>query len=393
MPSKMKKDAAASAPKPSPQVLSLVKEFLSRNGLQSTHKAFTKELAKLRQKSGWPAPEETTSEVRLEAVVEEFLKNEVKKSTTNSSDEAEGSSASSSTSSSDDSSSDEESEEEVSEEEPAKVKKGKVSKRSVSPSSSSSSSSSSDSDADDEDEATSTTRAKAPAAQKPSASAKKPSTTPVKAGMKRKAESSSSESESSSSESEEEPPTKRVKVDESNSSESSSSEEESSDSEDDSDDEKLPASTKMTATKATDGVKPVNKKTQQVAATDTPSESSGTVVGDNDGSGETSHAEGLMHSERSRLINNSNSKTPPGSLKKKHAGAKPTPLAQLSEQANGEQYLSNAYQSYDYAEKAYRDLSVTRGKGFTKEKNKKKRGSYRGGPIDISGGKSFKFED
>ncbi|KAJ4525265.1 jun-like transcription factor [Exophiala dermatitidis] len=392
MPSKMKKDAAASAPKPSPQVLRLVEEFLSRNGLQSTHKAFTKELAKLRQKSGWAAPEETTSAVRLEAVVEEFLKKEVEQSTTTSSDESEASSASSSTSSSDDSSSDEESEEEVSEKEPAKVKKGKASKRSVSPSSSSSSSSSSDSDADDEDEATSTTRAKAPAAQKPSASAKKPST-PVKAGMKRKAESSSSESESSSSESEEEPPTKRVKVDESDSSQSSSSEDDSSDSDNDSEDKKLPASTKTKVTKAADDVKPLNKKTQQVAAADTPSESSGTVVGDNDGSGETSHAEGLMHSERSRLINNSNSKTPPGSLKKKHVGAKPTPLAQLSEQANGEQYLSNAYQSYDYAEKAYRDLSVTRGKGFTKEKNKKKRGSYRGGPIDISGGKSFKFED
>jgi hypothetical protein len=54
---------------------------------------------------------------------------------------------------------------------------------------------------------------------------------------------------------------------------------------------------------------------------------------------------------------------------------------------------SNAYVPYAYAEKAWKDLSVTRGKGFTKEKNKKKRGSYRGGPIDISGGKSFKFED
>jgi SRP40, C-terminal domain len=36
---------------------------------------------------------------------------------------------------------------------------------------------------------------------------------------------------------------------------------------------------------------------------------------------------------------------------------------------------SNAYKPYDYAERAYKDLSVTKGKGFTKEKNKKKRGS------------------
>ena len=36
---------------------------------------------------------------------------------------------------------------------------------------------------------------------------------------------------------------------------------------------------------------------------------------------------------------------------------------------------SNAYIPYDYADKAHRDLIVTKGKGFTKEKNKKKRGS------------------
>lgn len=36
---------------------------------------------------------------------------------------------------------------------------------------------------------------------------------------------------------------------------------------------------------------------------------------------------------------------------------------------------SNAYRPYDYADRAHKDLSVTKGKGFTKEKNKKKRGS------------------
>lgn len=37
-------------------------------------------------------------------------------------------------------------------------------------------------------------------------------------------------------------------------------------------------------------------------------------------------------------------------------------------------FSSNAYVSYDYADKAHQDLVVTKGKGFTKEKNKKKRG-------------------
>ncbi|KAH9832973.1 SRP40, C-terminal domain-containing protein, partial [Rhodofomes roseus] len=38
----------------------------------------------------------------------------------------------------------------------------------------------------------------------------------------------------------------------------------------------------------------------------------------------------------------------------------------------------------DYGERAARDLIVTRGSGFRKEKNKKKRGSYRGGEITVS---------
>jgi hypothetical protein len=36
---------------------------------------------------------------------------------------------------------------------------------------------------------------------------------------------------------------------------------------------------------------------------------------------------------------------------------------------------------------------VTKGKGFTKEKNKGKRGSYRGGMIDVNGRNGIKFDD
>ncbi|OTB13315.1 hypothetical protein K445DRAFT_320165 [Daldinia sp. EC12] len=54
---------------------------------------------------------------------------------------------------------------------------------------------------------------------------------------------------------------------------------------------------------------------------------------------------------------------------------------------------SNAYVSHGYGEKAHQDLIVTKGKGFTKEKNKKKRGSYKGGPLDIHNSRSIKFED
>jgi len=44
----------------------------------------------------------------------------------------------------------------------------------------------------------------------------------------------------------------------------------------------------------------------------------------------------------------------------------------------------------DYGEKANADLIVTRGAGFRKEKNKKKRGSYRGGEITMQS-HSIKF--
>ena len=46
-----------------------------------------------------------------------------------------------------------------------------------------------------------------------------------------------------------------------------------------------------------------------------------------------------------------------------------------SNQAIDAKFSSNKYVPYDYANRAYQDLSVTKGKGFTKEKNKKKRGT------------------
>jgi hypothetical protein len=55
--------------------------------------------------------------------------------------------------------------------------------------------------------------------------------------------------------------------------------------------------------------------------------------------------------------------------------------------------VSNAYVPYDYAQKAHEDLIITRGKGFKKEKDRKKRGSYRGGYIDIEGKKGIKFDN
>jgi hypothetical protein len=46
--------------------------------------------------------------------------------------------------------------------------------------------------------------------------------------------------------------------------------------------------------------------------------------------------------------------------------------------------MAQGARSDDYGARANRDLIVTRGDGFRKEKNKKKRGSYRGGDITVS---------
>lgn len=58
--------------------------------------------------------------------------------------------------------------------------------------------------------------------------------------------------------------------------------------------------------------------------------------------------------------------------------------------------LNNEYTSTfaedSYGFKAHQDLIVTRGKGFTKEKNKKKKGIYRGGVIGFASN-SFKYDD
>lgn len=85
---------------------------------------------------------------------------------------------------------------------------------------------------------------------------------------------------------------------------------------------------------------------------------------------------------------------PPDPVIKKPSRKTNVPFSRIpSDVKVDERLASNAYVPYDYAQKAHEDLIVTKGKGFTKEKNKKKRGSYRGGYIDVEGKKGIKFED
>lgn len=97
---------------------------------------------------------------------------------------------------------------------------------------------------------------------------------------------------------------------------------------------------------------------------------------------------------KSRKIESHVESTPPTNSAKPLNKRISTPFQRVPKDTPVDTKLaSNAYIPHDYGERAHQDLSVTKGKGFTKEKNKKKRGSYRGGAIDIQGGKGVKFED
>ncbi|KAL9118026.1 MAG: hypothetical protein Q9187_005431 [Circinaria calcarea] len=62
--------------------------------------------------------------------------------------------------------------------------------------------------------------------------------------------------------------------------------------------------------------------------------------------------------------------------KPKAAKKNNTPFSRIPQDVKiDEKLASNAYVPYDYAEKAHQDLIVTKGKNFTKEKNKKKKGA------------------
>lgn len=102
----------------------------------------------------------------------------------------------------------------------------------------------------------------------------------------------------------------------------------------------------------------------------------------------------VSQAPKSRKSESQVESTPPTNSAKPLNRRISTPFQRVPKDTRVETKLaSNAYIPHDYGERAHQDLSVTKGKGFTKEKNKKKRGSYRGGAIDIQGGKGVKFED
>jgi hypothetical protein len=426
--------AAPDRPAPPPELLTLVGIFLTDFGFNSTSRLFTNERKGRKILNGWEDNIGTKIEKgtpTLEQIYRDWYREwKIKKLAT---DETSSSDSGSDTSDSDSEvgvatqlngadSSDDDSEAssdglggsdvEMEDAPKAKEKKGKASKKSSGPSSSLSTS---DSDADDEEEKKKPKTKVAAKTKKLKAEVNTIKAKPTVAAMlnklKRKATSSDEDSDSDSSEpSEDEKPAKKAKTSaaintaaailQNGSSDSSSADLE------DSGEGKTPMVTTATAVEGSESSSSESsesdsseeEKSQSKTAIQTAplipkasSDSSATVNGDvkkvSSGSATSSSATSTSESSDEQPA----TKTP-AKKEKKHTGAKLTPLAELS--AKGIQgHVSNQYQSYEYADKAYQDLSVTRGKGFTKEKNKKKRGSYRGGAIDTSGGKGYKFDD
>lgn len=358
---------------PDPLLLALVSQFLSNHGFNASLRIFNTERRKRPQKHGFEdayGEKFTRGIPQLDVIFKDYMSKEKIKqnehghnSDNESPDASEtgtGTSADSSETSS--SESDTDSEEEMSSnpsqlqsEKQLKDGKAKPKTKYAEPTKAPSTSTSDSSDSFSETN-------EAPVPTKPLSTSSR--------SLKRKVDSSSSQSESSSSDadssSDDEPARKKTKTQREGESENESTES-SSDSSSDED------SKEETSSDDSDSDEVNESQTQVTQLTHKPSpDSSDTIAGE--------EVNGVTRTVKHIEV-------------KKHSGAKATRLAELSAKAGTGEYISNGYVSYNYADRAYKDLSVTRGKGFTKEKNKKKRGSYRGGMIDINGGKSFKFDD
>ncbi|KAJ8583743.1 hypothetical protein M405DRAFT_828055 [Rhizopogon salebrosus TDB-379] len=240
-----------------------------------------------------------------------------------------------------------------------------------------------------------------------SASNKKPvaKVLPKKAGDSSGSKSSSSGSESSSSSSASESPSDKKPVVKAvpkkdgatSDSESSSSSSESSDSESSSSssseseseaETKSLIKVKVASSKASiGGVASTPKEETQVAKKRKTSESGAAVV---TAVAEISRSDSEQTPIKSKNIHKNGNNKPHRNANERFSRIKPQVIPP-------EQLLDNGYEAKgaianDYGTRAHHDLIVTRGAGFRKEKNKKKRGSYRGGEITLQT-HSIKFTD
>lgn len=386
---------------PSPELLALVNDFLASNGFDKAAKALSKQAKD--QSITLAANTNTTLTALFDARPKEAA--------------ATADDSSDASDSSDDESSDSDSE---SEDEKKPVKKAASKARKVTPPSSSSSDSES---SEDEKPAAKKTKTAKKADTSSDSSSASSSSESESSDSSDSSDSDSSDSDSSSSSSSSDSDSDSDSSSSSDSDSSSSSDSDSSDSESESEKEKKSA-------KAAKVEKPAkkekaDKKEKKVVAKSEPSSDSAassvtladapaplkaevdtimvpasSALGQAEGTAVPSNdAEEHMHPSRKRKLGGAFGETeqqvavPATDENIKRAKKENVPFSRIpKDQYVDPRLVSNAFVPYDYAQKAHEALIVTKGKAFTKAKNKGKRGSYRGGIIDQTP-KGIQFED
>lgn len=255
-----------------------------------------------------------------------------------------------------------------------KVVVDKKRKRSVTPESSdssdASSSSDSDSDSSSDDEAPPAKRTKTVEVTKADTSSA--SSSSESEDEDEDEDSSNSDSSSDASSEDERDEVSSVSADSDSGSSSSSSESSGSDSSSASEPaaavvaiaEPLSGASSATLGRDSPQVKPSTSDTLVITAEATPAPSNGAI-----------HPSRMSRVPGTNNAESTNVTMPASEANVASLKARNVPFSRIPKDTYVDpRFGSNAYQSYDYADRAFQDLSVTKGKGFTKEKNKKKKG-------------------
>ncbi|KAG9517458.1 hypothetical protein KCV07_g6211, partial [Aureobasidium melanogenum] len=396
-----------SAAAPSPELLALVNDFLASNGFDKAAKALTKQAKD--QNIALTNDGKTT----LTALFEARPKDIAVATADDSSDASDSSDSESSASDSDS--------ESEAEKKPVKkaAKKTKTVKKADTSDSSSASSSSESEDSSDSSDSSDSESSDSDSDSDSSSSSSSSSDSDSDSSSDSDSDSDSSSSSSSSSDSDSD--SSSDSDSDSDSSSSSSSDSGSSDSDSESESESKKKTNKTT--KAVKAEKPAKKEkkdkklvnksepssdsaassvtlAEAPAQVDTIMVPASSALGQAEGTAApTNDADEHMHPSRKRKLGGAFGEAeqqvavPATEENLKRAKKENVPFSRIpKDQFVDPRLASNAFVPYDYAQRAHEALIVTKGKAFTKAKNKGKRGSYRGGIIDQTP-KGIKFED
>ncbi|KAI5273530.1 hypothetical protein E4T47_03296 [Aureobasidium subglaciale] len=384
---------------PSPELLALVNDFLASNGFEKAAKAVQKQA----EAKGLTLPKDTKT--TLIALFDARPKEAATPATADdSSDASESSDSSDSDSESESekkapkkdaskkrkvtppSSSSSDSSDSSEDEKPA-AKKTKAVKKADTSSDSSSASSSSESE-DSSDSSDSSDSDSSDSGSDSDSSSSSSSSSDSDSSSSSDSDSSDSDSDSES-ESEKKKPAKVAKVEKPTKKEKADKQDKK-----DTKDKKPTAEAKSSSSSAASSVTladaPAPVDTIMVPASSAIGQAEGTAAPSND-------AEEHMHPSRKRKLGYGEAEqqvaVPATEANIKRAKKENVPFSRIpKDQWVDPRLASNAFVPYDYAQKAHESLIVTKGKAFTKAKNKGKRGSYRGGVIDQTP-KGIQFED